>query len=217
MNSYKTPLGELKVKVFGHASLLFQINGKNIYVDPYSEVTDYTGMDEADLILSTHDHYDHYDPKAFNEILATDTAFIVSESIGKVDHRYIPLANGDSCEWDGIKIYALPAYNIERRNEDGNHFHPKGFGNGYLFDFGGYKVYVAGDTEPIEEMKELQKLDIAFLPKNLPYTMTDDEFVGLANQLKPAVLYPIHYFEIDYPALSARLDKDIIFIDPNKA
>ena len=66
-------------------------------------------------------------------------------------------------------------------------------------------------------MKELPKLDIAFLPKNLPYTMTDDEFVGLANQLKPAVLYPIHYFEIDYPALSARLDKGITFIDPNKA
>ena len=216
MKSYNTPLGELQVKVFGHASLLLQINEKKIYVDPYSEVADYTNMPLADAIIITHDHYDHYDESAYSKIATDKTTFIVSKQIGNVDKRYIALGYGETCEYAGIVVKAVPAYNINRRNEEGNHFHPKGFGNGYLLDFGGFKVYIAGDTEPVEEMKQLPHLDIAFLPKNLPYTMTDEEFADLANMLKPEVLYPIHYFELDYPSLAEKLEDKITFIDPKE-
>lgn len=216
MDSYKTPLGELNIKVFGHASLYFQINGKHIYVDPYSEVIDYAGMVPADLIIITHSHYDHYDKNAFSQIETPNTLFVVSKDVGEIDSRYILLNNNESYVYEGIQIDSVPSYNIERRNEQGELFHPQGLGNGYILDFDGFKVYIAGDTEPIPEMKFLPDLNIAFLPKNLPYTMTDDEFIYLSNELRPKILYPIHFFEFNYPAIVRRIDTGITMIDPNK-
>ena len=209
MDSYKTPLGELKIGVFGHASLLLQWNGKNIYVDPYSEVTDYTGKDKADLILVTHSHYDHYDKEAFSKIETPDTLFIVSKDVGKVAPNYVVLNNNESCNYEGMIINAVASYNVNRRNEEGKLFHPKGEGNGYILDLSGFRLYIFGDTEPIAEMKYINNIDIAFIPKNLPYTMTDDEFVQAANMIKPRVLYPVHYFEIDPDKLHKQLDLGI--------
>ena len=209
MKSFNTPMGELRVKVFGHASVLFEIQGKKIYADPYSEIHDFTGEAPADLILITHNHYDHYDEKAFSKIETPDTDFIVSVNVEQVDGRYTVLANDQFCTWEGIGIVAVESYNINRRNPSGALFHPKGVGNGYVLDFDGFKVYLAGDTEPIPEMKELPKIDLAFLPKNLPYTMTDEEFLKAANLIRPKYLYAYHYFEIDVPALRAGLDPGI--------
>ena len=209
MKSFNTPMGELRVKVFGHASVLFEIQGKKIYADPYSEIHDFAGEAPADLILITHNHYDHYDEKAFSRIETPDTDFIVSGNVGQVDGRYTVLANDQFCTWEGIGIIAVESYNINRRNPSGQLFHPKGVGNGYVLDFDGFKVYLAGDTEPIPEMKELPKIDLAFLPKNLPYTMTDEEFIKAANLIRPKYLYAYHYFEIDVPALRAGLDPGI--------
>lgn len=209
MKSFNTPMGELRVKVFGHASVLFEIQGKKIYADPYSEIHDFAGEAPADLILITHNHYDHYDEKAFSRIETPDTDFIVSGNVGQVDGRYTVLANDQFCTWEGIGIIAVESYNINRRNPSGQLFHPKGVGNGYVLDFDGFKVYLAGDTEPIPEMKELPKIDLAFLPKNLPYTMTDEEFLKAANLIRPKYLYAYHYFEIDVPALRAGLDPGI--------
>lgn len=216
MDSYNTPLGELKITVFGHASLLLQWNGKNIYVDPYSEVTDYTGMEKADLILVTHSHYDHYDKEAFSKIETPDTLFIVSKDVGNVASNYYVLNNNESYDYFGLIINAVPAYNINRRNEEGEHFHPKGVGNGYILDFAGYRVYIFGDTEPIPEMKYIGNIDIAFIPKNLPYTMTDEEFVQIANAIRPRILYAVHYFEIDPDKLLKELDLGITLVNPNK-
>lgn len=209
MKSFNTPMGELRVKVFGHASVLFEIQGKKIYADPYSEIHDFAGEAPANLILITHNHYDHYDEKAFSRIETPDTDFIVSGNVGQVDGRYTVLANDQFCTWEGIGIIAVESYNINRRNPSGQLFHPKGVGNGYVLDFDGFKVYLAGDTEPIPEMKELPKIDLAFLPKNLPYTMTDEEFLKAANLIRPKYLYAYHYFEIDVPALRAGLDPGI--------
>jgi len=209
MKSFNTPMGELRVKVFGHASVLFEIQGKKIYADPYSEIHDFAGEAPADLILITHNHYDHYDERAFSRIETPDTDFIVSGNVGQVDGRYTVLANDQFCTWEGIGIIAVESYNINRRNPSGQLFHPKGVGNGYVLDFDGFKVYLAGDTEPIPEMKELPKIDLAFLPKNLPYTMTDEEFLKAANLIRPKYLYAYHYFEIDVPALRAGLDPGI--------
>jgi L-ascorbate metabolism protein UlaG (beta-lactamase superfamily) len=209
MKTFNTPMGELRVEVFGHASLRFSIQGKVIYVDPYSQVHDYKGETPADLILVTHNHYDHYDPKAYSEIETPLTTYIVSQNVGRVDGRYTVLANDEICSWQGISICAVEAYNVNRRNPQGDLFHPRGVGNGYVLDFDGFKVYLAGDTEPIPEMQDLPKIDLAFLPKNLPYTMTDEEFVKTANLIKPKYLYCYHYFEIDVPALKKALDPAI--------
>ena len=206
MKTFNTPMGELRVTAFGHASVLFEIQGKMIYVDPYSQVCDYRDKAPADLILITHNHYDHNDEKAIAAIETPQTTFIVSQNVGRVDDRYTVLANDQVCTWEGIEIAAVEAYNVNRRNPQGELFHPKGVGNGYLLDFKGFKVYIAGDTEPIPEMQELPKVDLAFLPKNLPYTMTDEEFIKAANQIKPKYLYCYHYFEIDVPELKKELD-----------
>lgn len=202
-------MGELRVEVFGHASVRFNIQGKVIYVDPYSQVHDYKGDTPADLILVTHNHYDHYDPKAYKEIETPQTTWIVSQNVGRVDDRYTVLGNDEICSWQGISICAVEAYNVNRRNPQGDLFHPRGVGNGYVLDFDGFKVYLAGDTEPIPEMQDLPKIDLAFLPKNLPYTMTDEEFVKAANLIKPKYLYCYHYFEIDVPKLKKELDPAI--------
>ena len=209
MKTFQTPMGALKVEVLGHASVRFDIGDKVIYVDPYSEVCDYAGRTPADLILITHNHYDHYDKKAIGPIETPQTAFIVSQNVGHVDARYTVLANDEYCYWEGIGIFAAEAYNINRRNPQGDLFHPRGVGNGYVLDFDGFKVYLAGDTEPIPEMQDLPRIDLAFLPKNLPYTMTDAEFIKAANLIKPKYLYAYHYFEIDVPALRAKLDPSI--------
>ena len=207
--SFDTPMGELEVEVFGHASVRFDIGGKHIYVDPYSEVCDFAGKTPADLILITHNHYDHYDVKAYSEIETPDTTFIVSQNVGRVDERYTVLGNDEICSWEGITVCAVEAYNVNRRNPSGELFHPRGVGNGYVLDFDGFKVYLAGDTEPIPEMQELPKIDLAFLPKNLPYTMTDEEFIKAANLIKPRYLCAYHYFEIDVPKLKKELDPSI--------
>jgi len=202
-------MGELRVTVFGHASVLLEIQGKRIYVDPYSEVHDYAKDAPADLILITHDHYDHNDQKAIAPIATPKTAFVVSQNVGRVDERYTVLENDAICSWEGIDICAVESYNINRRNPEGALFHPRGVGNGYVLDFDGFKIYLAGDTEPIPEMKELPAIDLAFLPKNLPYTMTDEEFIQAANEIKPKYLYCYHYFEIDIPKLKKGLDPAI--------
>jgi L-ascorbate metabolism protein UlaG (beta-lactamase superfamily) len=80
---------------------------------------------------------------------------------------------------------------------EGKPFHPKGEGNGYVITFGEKRVYVAGDTENIPEMKKLEKIDIAFLPMNLPYTMTPEMVADAAKAFKPKLLYPYHYGETD--------------------
>lgn len=213
MDSYKTPLGELQIEVFGHASLLFKINGMNIYIDPYSEVCSFEGKPKADAFLITHNHYDHYDINAIAPIEKDDSKFIVGPNVGKIDERYIVLNNGDGITWNWIDVTAVPSYNINRRNEEGNHFHPKGVGNGYIIDIQGFRIYVAGDTEPIPEMSEIKDIDIAFIPKNLPYTMTDEEFISCANQIKPKYLYPYHYFTLDVEELRKGVDPEIKILD----
>lgn len=212
MDSYKTPLGEIRITVIGHASLLIEWNGKNIYSDPYSEAGDFSGRPKADLILITHGHYDHYDETAYSKIVTDKTKFIVSIDVPDTDERYKVLKNGESYNYEGVMIEAVPAYNINRRNENGELFHPNGVGNGYILNFDGYRLYIAGDTEPIPEMKRLPAIDIAFLPKNLPYTMTDEEFIQLANQIRPKYLYPIHYFELDEAKLFRHLDTGITMV-----
>lgn len=124
------------------------------------------------------------------------------------------MQNGEKIRARGVDIEAVPAYNVEQKRDNGNPFHIKGEGNGYILDFGGFKVYFAGDTEFIPEMEVAKGVDIAFLPKNLPYTLSDEKFIEAANMIKPRNLFPIHYFEIDGKKLAAGLVPGIsMYID----
>jgi len=107
------------------------------------------------------------------------------------------MANGDTRTVLGLPIQAVPAYNIAHKRPDGNPFHPKGSGNGYIVTFGDKRVYIAGDTENTPEMKALKAIDVAFLPMNLPYTMTPEMVADAARAFRPKILYPYHYGETD--------------------
>jgi L-ascorbate metabolism protein UlaG (beta-lactamase superfamily) len=209
MNVFNASAGDVKVTHLGHASLLIEWNGKNIYTDPYSEAADFSGRPLADLVLLTHHHYDHLDKKALNHIVGPETTFVTNRGCKEEIKSANVLVPGESYSFDGIEIKAVYAYNIVNRNEQGDPFHPRGEGNGYILDFDDFKLYIAGDTELIPEMKELGEIDVAYLPKNLPYTMSDPMFVEAVETIRPKQVFAYHYFEIDRDALARSIPEDV--------
>ena len=99
--------------------------------------------------------------------------------------------NGDMTSVSGIRIEAVPAYNLVGKRPDGRPYHPRGSGNGYILTFGETRVYVAGDTENTPEMKLLRRIDVAFLPMNLPYTMTPEMVADAATGLQAEDPLPV--------------------------
>ncbi|MFA5769449.1 MAG: MBL fold metallo-hydrolase [Bacteroidales bacterium] len=194
---FTTLLGLLTIVPSGHGAVCFKLEEKVIYVDPYSATTDYSEYPKADIIFFTHDHQDHYDAKALEHLVTPQTVFVGPECMEHHLKLEKTLRNGDSFSWKGIEVKAVPAYNILNKRQDGNPYHPKGYGNGYLFTFGDFKVYLAGDTELIPEMETYGPVDVAVLPKNLPYTMSDEQFIQAVKIIGAPVVYPVHYFELD--------------------
>lgn len=203
-----TASGNLEITFIGHASLMFHYDDEVIDIDPVSREADYSKMPKADMILVTHEHPDHFDPKAINEILKPTTVLVLTKTCAKTIPGRTVMENGDIRTIDGIRIEAVPAYNIVHKRPDGEPYHPKGRGNGYILTFGDKRVYVAGDTENIPEMKTLGKIDIAFLPMNLPYTMTPEMVADAARIIKPKILYPYHYGNTDTSKLVQLLKND---------
>ena len=160
-------------------------------------MADYSRLPKADLVLITHEHRDHLDPDALAFVRTGETEVILTETCAQQVEGGIVMRNGDVLTVMGIKIEAAPAYNIVHKRENGEPFHPKGIGNGYIMTFGDKRVYVAGDTENIPEMQVLQDVDIAFLPMNLPYTMTPEMVADAATTIQPKILYPYHYSDTD--------------------
>ena len=193
----KTSAGDLKITFVGHGTLMFNFGGKVIHVDPFSALADYNLLPKADLILLTHEHRDHLDLKALNTVRTEKTVVVLTETCAKQVQGGIVMMNGDVKTVEGLKIEAVPAYNIVHKRDTGQPFHPKGVGNGYIISFGDKRVYVAGDTENVPEMKGLKNIDIAFLPMNLPYTMTPEMVAEGAKAFKPKILYPYHFGETD--------------------
>ncbi len=112
-------------------------------------------------------------------------------------HGAAILNNGETITMDGISIEAVPAYNMRHKRDNGLPFHPKGEGNGYVLTIGTTRIYIAGDTDDFPEMSRRNNIDIAFLPMNLPYTMTPYETAAAARSFKPKILYPYRFGETD--------------------
>ena len=198
---FKT-MGGMTVKMFciKHGSLRMQVGDEWVYVDPVTTAvkpeTDYSTLPKADYILVTHEHFDHLDSVAINQLSKEGTVLITNARCYEIlGGKGLVMANGDMLELpNGWTVDAVPAYNISTEKLQ---FHPKGRDNGFVLTIDGMRIYIAGDTEDIPEMADIKDIDVAFLPCNLPYTMTPEQCAHAATMIKPAVLFPYHYGQTD--------------------
>jgi len=196
-----TAEGDLVITFIGHGTLMFEYNDLVIHVDPWTRIADYDRLPSADLVLVTHHHADHADKAALDKVLSDQSVLIWTEICSrKGDRDGIVLENGETTEELGLTIEAVPAYNLEKQ------YHPKGDGNGYVVTFADLRVYIAGDTENIPEMAELEDIEVAFIPMNVPYTMTPAMAADAARMVDPKILYPYHFGDTDTQKLVSLLE-----------
>ena len=193
----QTSAGELSITFLGHGSLMFTLGEKVIHIDPFCRVANYATLPKANLVLITHEHRDHLDAEALDCIRTESTEIVLTELCEGQIEGGIVMHNGDVVVVQGLHIEAVPAYNLIHSRESGDPFHPCGQGNGYIITIGDKRVYVAGDSENTPEMMGLENIDIAFLPMNLPYTMTPQMVADAAHAMKPHILYPYHFGSTD--------------------
>ena len=196
-DKFKTKGGkEVVITAIKHASLRIQYDGLEIQIDPvvkFAPATDYSKFPKADVILVTHEHFDHFDRDAIEALKKDGTQVIANPSVQKMLGFGTAMANGESRTiGKTITLDAVPAYNTTVGRTQ---FHPKGRDNGYVLMLDGLRIYIAGDTEDIQEMAKLKDVDVAFLPCNQPYTMTPEQVANAAKTIKPKVLFPYHYSE----------------------
>lgn len=208
----QTNAGPLTIRPIGHGSLAFEFAGKVWVVDPSSKPGgDYAGI-KADIVLLTDIHPDHMDKAQLAAVSRSDTVVIAPAAVQKelgadVD---VVIGNGETRDVGGVRVEAIPMYNLVRGPEPGRLFHDKGRGNGYVVTFGDKRVYLSGDTECTPDMKALVDIDVAFVCMNLPYTMPPEEAAACVAEFDPKVLYPYHYGESDLTKLSAGLEAETI-------
>ena len=188
-----TSVGNVEMHFLGHGSLMFKVNGYVIFIDPVSSSGDYEILPKADIILVTHEHGDHLDAKLIGDLKKEGPLVFCNENSTSQISWAMSMKAGDRQEINNIIIEAVPAYNIVNERSPGQPFHPKGVGVGYILTIGGKRFYIAGDTENTPEMKALKNIEVAFLPMNLPYTMTPEMVADAAKAFMPKLLYPYHY------------------------
>jgi len=202
-----TSLGPLTIHPVHHASLVLTVGDTVIYSDPVGEQSRFEGLRPPTLILVTHEHGDHFSNETLRG-LPGDAPLVVNPGVYEalspgLRSRTTRLANGDSAVVTGIPVTALPAFNT---TPDRLKYHPRGLYNGYLLSIGNARVYIAGDTEDTPEMRALSDISLAFLPMNMPYTMTIEQAASAVEAFRPVVVYPIHYKGSDLPAFKTLVD-----------
>jgi L-ascorbate metabolism protein UlaG (beta-lactamase superfamily) len=208
-DTFQTARGDLTITFIGHGTLMFQWAGQTIHIDPWTNLADYSHLPGADVILVTHEHRDHLDTKAIDAIRRQTTTVLVPASCAESVPDSTVMKNGDKQTiFEGFTVQAVGAYNIVHKRPNGQPYHPKGRGNGYVLTLANTCVYVAGDTENVPEMADLKNIAIAFLPMNLPYTMTPEMAADAAQSFKPKILYPYHYGDTDISQLKERLENE---------
>ena len=205
VEEFETQAGTVRITVIHHASLMIEAGGKIIQVDPWSQGS-YEGLPKADLILLTDIHQDHMDPTQAVKLKKDNTTIIAPAAVAKTMTDAKVLANAEKTTWDKWTIEAVPMYNLKRGPAEGKFYHDKGRGNGYVLTYGGTRFYIAGDTEATPEMRALKNIDVAFIPMNLPYTMTPEEAAEAVRAFHPKIVYPYHYRGSDVKAFQTALE-----------
>ena len=168
-----------EVKLFCHSSILLK-GSKKIYIDPYQIEEE---RHDADFILCTHTHYDHYSPEDIEKVKKTGTILIAPGDIEDA----IKVIPGVKYEIEGLKFQTTYAYNQQKP------FHPKeNQWVGYIIELDGKTYYIAGDTDFIPEMKGI-RCDVAFLPVGGTYTMNVEEAVKASQVIEANIFVPTHY------------------------
>ncbi len=191
----QTSDGDLVIQPIEHATFVMSWNGKTIYVDPVGGTKPFAQFPRADLVLITDIHGDHLNAETVWAVVNDKASIVAPEAVAaklppKVKAQTVVMANGDAKTVSGVKIEALPMYNL---TPDRLKFHTKGRGNGYLLTMGGKRIYISGDTEDIPEMRALKDIDVAFVCMNLPYTMEVENAASAVQAFKPKIVYPYHY------------------------
>ena len=186
---------DLKIIPITHATAVLEYKGLTIYIDPTGGAEAFKNQKEADLVLITDIHGDHMNSKTLDSLDLSKASIIVPAAVAeKLPKSYteqlITLNNGETKEFKGISIEAIPMYNLR---EEALKYHSKGRGNGYVLTLGEERIYFSGDTEDIPEMRALQNIDKAFVCMNLPYTMTVESAADAVLAFKPKQVYPFHY------------------------
>lgn len=203
-----TPEGkDLRIHMINHGSLAISYEGMEIYIDPVTKAgdkkTDYSGFPAANVILISHEHADHYDPAAIKALKNDETQIYANKAVCAKLPGCIEMQNAEIFPMGpGIHVMTIPAYNT---TPDRLKYHPKGNGYGFLINIDGYVIYVSGDTENIDEMKQLGQVNIAFLAVNQPYTMTIEQCVSATQAINPKILIPYHMGNTDISSLQEKL------------
>lgn len=191
----KTTAGDVTIYPVLHGSVAMKWNDMVILVDPYGGAQRFDAFGKPDLILITDIHGDHLNEATLDGMNLNQTDLVVPQAVyDKISDTYKDncsiIGNGETSAVDGIEILAVPMYNLPE-SEDSRH--TKGRGNGYVLTIGGKKLYLSGDTEDIQEMRDLKNIDVAFVCMNLPYTMDVEQAADAVNEFKPKVVYPYHF------------------------
>ncbi len=194
-DTFATNNGQIVVHPVSHASFVMEVPELVIYNDPVGDVSAYKKYPAPDLILLTHHHSDHYNPKTLAGLMSEGTKILANPKVyemlpAKLKAAATSIANGGVTDYGKVNIEAIPAYNY---TEDRKKYHPKGRDNGYIVTVDGRRIYIAGDTEDIPEMRALQNIDIAFIPMILPYTMDGTQAASALSAFAPKHAYAYHY------------------------
>lgn len=206
MENFKTDIfktinnKEISITFIKHGSLMIKFESKTIQIDPVLSYADYTKFPKADIILITHEHYDHLDKEAIDILKNEKTKIILNRNSQEILEEGIILENGEILRIDEfLQIEAVPAYNI---TDDRLKYHPEGRDNGYILDIENIRIYISGDTEDIPEMKNFKNINIAFLSVNQPYTMNIQQALHAISMINPVIFYPYHYSDTDIEKLA---------------
>jgi L-ascorbate metabolism protein UlaG (beta-lactamase superfamily)/pimeloyl-ACP methyl ester carboxylesterase len=188
--------GDITVTPIMHGSVQIEHAGKVIQVDP--AMGDMAKSKAADLILVTDIHDDHLKPGRIRTLRKPGAPVVVPAAVLAQAGKQIAapvetIANGDKRTIAGVAVEAVAMYNLKNESAPGQPFHTKGRGNGYVITLGGKRLFFAGDTECVPEIRALKDIDVAFLPMNLPYTMSPADAAECAKAFHPKIVYPYHY------------------------
>jgi len=189
-----TSQGDLVIHPINHATLALGWENVTVYVDPVGGAARFADLPRPDLILLTDIHGDHLNLDTLKALVTEKTKIVAPPAVAEqlpaeLRPRATVLTNGQAASLLGLKIEAVPAYNLTPERQ---RFHAQGRGNGYVLTLGGKRVYLSGDTEDVPETRALKDIAVAFVCVNLPYTMDVEQAARAVREFRPKIVYPYH-------------------------